>query len=225
MEGIQCGTLNLTKAFLQPYFLKCHFRLLHYKSKDITDVVFVNCKLIHSLIDGSGTVKMFHCIVLDHGNLMGSPAMSQFVNCMYRGYLEYSHRCSFTNCIIEDKSSGSLFPVETTVMNSLTITENTNPYEQMQASQIECSRVDKESFTTVFKYYKGDNDTDDETFELTDEAKTIYLGTDGTEIGLYGGQYPYDTTPRYPVITKMNVAKQTTTDDKLSVDIEVSATE
>ena len=42
---------------------------------------------------------------------------------------------------------------------------------------------------------------------------------------MYGGVLPYNSTPSYPQITKMNVANKTTADGKLSVEIEVSAAE
>jgi hypothetical protein len=61
------------------------------------------------------------------------------------------------------------------------------------------------------------------TFELTDEAKAKFLGTDSTEVGWYGGVLPYTSIPSYPRITKMNVANKSTADGKLSVEIEVSA--
>ena len=78
------------------------------------------------------------------------------------------------------------------------------------------------SYAEIFKSFTGTY-SDAETFELTDEAKTKYLGTDGTQIGLHGGLMPYTSIPSYPRITKMNVASKTTADGKLSVDIEVSA--
>lgn len=59
-------------------------------------------------------------------------------------------------------------------------------------------------------------------YQLTDQAKQ-YLGSDGTEVGLYGGTLPFDPTPTNPQITKFNVAPKTTADGKLSVDIEVNA--
>ena len=76
----------------------------------------------------------------------------------------------------------------------------------------------------MFKSFTGSY-SDNQTFELTDAAKAKYLGTDGTEVGMHGGVLPYDTTPSYPQITKMNVASKTTADGKLSVEIEVSAAE
>ena len=66
---------------------------------------------------------------------------------------------------------------------------------------------------------------DDEMFELTDAAKTTYLGTDGKEVGLYGGSIPYEEDPTTPQITKCNVASKSTADGKLSVEIEVKAAE
>ena len=67
--------------------------------------------------------------------------------------------------------------------------------------------------------------TDNETFELTEEAQAQYLGLDGTQVGIYGGNMPFDATPTNPQITKCNVASKSTADGKLSVDIEVRAAE
>ena len=53
----------------------------------------------------------------------------------------------------------------------------------------------------------------------------ILRNADGTEIGMHGGVLPYDTTPSYPQITRMNVANKKTADGKLSVDIEVAGAE
>ena len=75
--------------------------------------------------------------------------------------------------------------------------------------------------TTLFKTFKGTYD-DNENFELKDTAKKNYLGTDGKEVGIYGGSLPFDPVPSNPQITKCNVAAKSTADGKLSVDIEVN---
>jgi hypothetical protein len=62
-------------------------------------------------------------------------------------------------------------------------------------------------------------------YELTNEAKTEYVGQDGKEMGIYGGNLPFETRILSPQITKCNVAAKTTADGKLSVDIEVKAAE
>lgn len=80
------------------------------------------------------------------------------------------------------------------------------------------------NFADVFKTYRGTYN-DDENFELTENAKTNFKGIDGTEIGIYGGNMPYSTTPTNPQITKCNVAAKSTADGKLSVDITVNGAE
>ena len=60
---------------------------------------------------------------------------------------------------------------------------------------------------------------------LTEEAKAEFIGQDDTELGIYGGNLPYDNHILSPQITKCNVAAKTTADGKLSVDIEVKAAE
>lgn len=70
----------------------------------------------------------------------------------------------------------------------------------------------------VFEESNAEND-------LTEEAKTEYLGVDNTPVGIFGGQLPFNTTNPYPYISMMNVAPVTTADGKLSVEVEVKAAE
>ena len=85
------------------------------------------------------------------------------------------------------------------------------------------------SVSSVFKTYNAAASstyiTDLYDFKLTDEAAAKYLGNDGTQVGIYGGNLPYDENPTIPQITKCNVASKSTADGKLSVDIEVKAAE
>ena len=73
-------------------------------------------------------------------------------------------------------------------------------------------------YEATFKSFTG-NYSDTESFEMTDEGKAKYLGTDGTEIGLYGGMKPYSSRPSYPLITTMTVGNATDTEGQLSVTI------
>lgn len=58
------------------------------------------------------------------------------------------------------------------------------------------------------------------TYQLTEEAATTYLGTDGTQVGIYGGTYPYETTPDYPLVKRLDVIGSHK-DGKLNVKINV----
>lgn len=57
-------------------------------------------------------------------------------------------------------------------------------------------------------------------YHLTAEASQNYKGTDGTEVGIYGGAYPYDITPDYPLVKNIEV-KGIHENGKLSVKINV----
>lgn len=70
--------------------------------------------------------------------------------------------------------------------------------------------------TTVFK-------KESTVYELTDEKAKSWLGNDGTQVGMHGGNLPFDAVPSNPQITKFTVSPKTTADGKLSVDIEVKA--
>lgn len=58
-------------------------------------------------------------------------------------------------------------------------------------------------------------------FELKYPAK--YVGTDGTEVGLHGGLYPWNKIPCTPRITKSEIDATTSVDGKLKVSITAEA--
>jgi hypothetical protein len=65
--------------------------------------------------------------------------------------------------------------------------------------------------------------SDSETYELTEESKTAYLGTDGRQVGVYGGDVPFTDVPTNPQITQRNIAPRSTPEGKLHVSIKVEA--
>ena len=71
----------------------------------------------------------------------------------------------------------------------------------------------------IFKSFTGSN-FGMETYELTDEAKAKYKGADGTQVGIYGGKYPFNPIPSTAQVKKFDV-QTTTTDGKLNVKINV----
>ena len=77
----------------------------------------------------------------------------------------------------------------------------------------------------VFKTFRVKGYNEEEAFELLDDVKNKYLGTDSTQIGIHGGSYPYSSITTNPQITKCIVAPRSTADGKLSIDIEVKAGE
>lgn len=119
------------------------------------------------------------------------------------------------NCIILSSTSSDYLSSTNSAWNCVAAGTNKSIFTSLSGSA--CQNC-KYAGIDIFKDGNSYND-------LTDEAKAKYLGTDGTPVGMYGGVMPFNQIPTYPRITKMNVANRTTADGKLSVEIEVSATE
>lgn len=61
----------------------------------------------------------------------------------------------------------------------------------------------------------------DKTFELKYPDK--YIGTDGTQVGLHGGNYPWNKIPCIPRITESDIDTRTSADGKLKIYIKAEA--
>lgn len=115
------------------------------------------------------------------------------------GYYKFNSASQFTNCII---SGQDIFHQDKLFNNC-----------QNENSEF---RAMGQLFKTCTNY----EELTDDTYELTDEAKTL-LSTDGTtERGIYGGTAPYSSVVTYPRFTTFNVAEKAV-DGKLSVEIAV----
>ena len=119
---------------------------------------------------------------------------------------------------------------------------NNTSYDQINPSYggtaYNCISVGKEIFSgqiitanktvdlplsSIFKTYDGSGISLDQRFELTDSASTVFLGGDGTQVGIYGGVFPFNPDPSYPVISKFEVSNKTDADGKIRVRVEVES--
>ncbi|MBR4066006.1 MAG: hypothetical protein IKJ97_04560 [Bacteroidaceae bacterium] len=188
---------------------------------------FIN-SYIRSIYKQSSNSIFTNCII--HNNA------SSFYN--HNGVKYYSSlssltNCTFYNCIFigttNEGSNYNTFKVGNLVYNCIATglyADNIKTssayytFNNINNSTNHCIQ----SMSSVFKSFTGKY-MDNETFELVEDIKTKYTGTDGTEIGIHGGSLPFFPTPTNPQITKCNVASRSTADGKLSVDIEVKAGE
>ena len=120
-------------------------------------------------------------------------ARAIFKNSIIFDVLSLDEKCSFYNCMLPEK-----FRLD------------------LQGNW----REEKISKTLFGRDNISYNDTS--MYELTEEAKKIYLGTDGTQIGIYGGSQPFSTKLTIPRVVKRNIAGKTE-EGKLKVNIEVEA--
>ena len=243
MEGIYMnGTVTYKGTVKNAQFLKCRFNGLSYNSGKLTNTTFIHCRFADFChIAANSNAYFINCVV---NRLRQNETTSnlEMDNCFVKfecystsdAHMPYLCRNTyFKNCVLAYNTSSSFgsylsLPSTCTAYNCVGIGKYNNIFANIQSKNTTNTWVG-DACASVFKTYQDYNSnsilSDSETFELTDEAKTKYLGIDGTQVGLYGGSLVYNEHPTTPQITKCNVAAKSTADGKLSVDIEVKAAE
>lgn len=231
MEGIyHNGRITYTKA-TRPMFIKCRFIDFYYYSSGstLTDATFMHCKFIGDNINLAGSGAIINSI------LNYDPRISNFTitNCIILEDDQSITNSTLTNCIIGVYNS----PMESSNLALNCIGFANGMYSSYDGADIfdnlpsnTTNRVvSKESIFATYYFALSEENSgfaipDSEWFTLSETGKT-YLGNDGKEVGIYGGNMPFDPRTTTPQITKCNVAAKSTADGKLSVDIEVRGIE
>ena len=206
-----------SSGYLMQYaqFINCYFDW--YSMSDVSHhVQFTNCyvKIQISVCTNEHNISFVNSIVYLRGTgtietvLAINSIFYYFNNSGWFTEASASSSCLFTNCveIIPVGYSGELFANQ---MNNTT-------------------NISMEGFPSVFETFIGTYGTNfseliNERFILKSDFASSFLGNDGTEVGIHGGQAPYNPRPNYMVLKQCNVAGQSTIDNKLSVEIQVVA--
>ena len=229
MEGIyHNGKIyaNASNAILQ----KCRFGTIsfsNHKEQNVNSLICINCYITDKMAMAPyGSAKYINCVINNPSNIChyqlgwtllveyGS-SVTEFTNCIILGDITDIYRSYLQNSILNTNKT-----LNNTNMASYcvgyTSDGNGSPFANL-STQATNKVLTQEQVEALFK---------PETFyELTDAAKAEYIGIDEKEVGIYGGNLPYETRILSPQITKCNVAAKTTAYGKLSVDIEVKAAE
>lgn len=222
LEGIYSNfRITYSTVLKNARFLKCRlYSILPFSSDVILkDASFIHCRIANEIsLPENSSASCINSVISRPTGKSSTTSNFEFVNCVVYNInsVQYS---SFKNCIVYNTSYMSS---NCTSHNSVGV-----GYADMFKYAPNATNRNVSDITTLFKTYKGTSleKLDDERFELTDAAQSTYLGSDDTQVGIYGGALPYDPVPTNPQITKCNVAAKSTADGKLSVDIEVSTAE
>lgn len=193
-------------------FTKCTFNSTYrtFYGGALINVTFVQCHLKVVSHHDNSDVSYVNCCIEDGST--GSDTSVSFLNCTITdfGYDPFDN-CTFINCVLNKERDELGWADEDNVVdNCLGAHPGSREVWQRAKNSVLVH-------TNIFK--------EGTFYELTDEAKALITSNDGTEIGMYGGQYPYNPIPDGPRITKFNVASKSSADNKLSVDVEVSSAE
>ena len=239
MEGLYVNENVTYKGTLKnAQFLKCRFNGLGYSNGKITNTSFIHCRFAnYCQIAANSNASFINCVVngiqtVSSSNIEMANCFVHFTSTNYDTTPKNCLNTYFKNCILTYNyytSSSNYLPTSCTAYNCIGLgTQGYNIFSNIAYKNNTNTWIGA-SGTSVFKTYKDFNTTnlisDSEAFELTDEAKAKYLGVDGTQVGIHGGNLPYNEQPSTPQITKCNVAAKSTADGKLSVEIEVKAAE
>lgn len=219
LEGISSENTMTLRGTNGTQFIKCKFYDVNFVANygSLENCTFVHCYVSNSF--GALYNTSFTAISTyfkKKANFYGSSCMFNLNNCIIEvSDSYYLSSTSLKNCIIiytgsEKNPKYPTFNNNTSAYNTLWYGEVTeNPF----------GTTASEHFNSVMS--SSEKLFEDDTFGKLTTAAKKYLGADGTEVGIYGGNLPFDATPTNPQITKFNVASKTTADGKLSVDIEV----
>lgn len=216
-------------------FVKCEFN----KGWDGTttstvpkfkDVTFLNCVIRNNEAITGNSIKggdiLFVNSIIDYLNCYNDVTSTYIFNCFLYGNLSNLNNCMIYNSVLSSSmylSAAVYLPSSATAYNCVAgyYSSSTNSTNQSYFSICHGSGNTVISATDggIVSILNGDTDT---YYDLTDEAAAKYLGTDHTQVGLYGGVNPFSAIPNYPRIKKFIVASKPTADGKLDVDIEVS---
>lgn len=175
------------------------------------NVDIVNCWIVGELNSGSSRLTAI-------GSYIKTPNRSTentFINCVLANATGSDYAYStYKNCILTNiNGSFPYLPSSAVAYNCIAINNNE------VFKNIANTTNSVKTYADIFKTYTGTY-SEDENFELTNEAASTYLGMDGTQVGIYGGTMPFDPTPSNPQVTKFEV-DSSTANGKLTVKINV----
>ena len=193
-----------------------------------TGVEFLKCRLEGFAING-GIVLFTHCKINNYFETRQTTDEDAYY---FRNSIIYSignfwsrgvYGCHYTNCVsyyVYSNSNGlypelrncifinpSSIPTHTYHCVALSdVVSATKTYDGL-FGKLKNTTNKMASTAEVFKAYtSGDTySMDQDQYVLTDEAKTKFLGDDGTQVGIYGGSNPFTTVPSNPRIMNFSV--------------------
>lgn len=150
-----------------------------------------------------------NCFIYWTRDYGGMPKTSSFTNCVCTGEFDIAADVSYdarNNLVLSNVGQSSPFNYTYNAVNYVATSD-----------VFKCNSSD---FFTIAgdinNWFVGDFD-----FSLTDEAASQYVGTDGTQVGIYGGNMPFTPVVSNPRIVKCEVDSETSPEGKLNVNIEV----
>lgn len=204
---------------INPTFVRCSFDIIHWRNYNTENAQFINCRINHYNSCNMHNTTFHNCIIWDcRDGYSGDSADNTII--AYNSYISLrQHHSNLTayNCILnKDEAGTDIMFGNSVAYNCIQIA-----YGNMIETGYNCWRYSE--VVDVFETYIDESDYEwtTEPLILKDEIIEQCLGTDGTQVGIYGGAAPYNARPIYMVPNRSTVDQQSTPEGKLNVHIEV----
>ena len=197
---------------------KCFFESIG----NVKNAQIINCIILSGSVDPDveSSNTFVNCIVKDISYVNSTvgpvhylPTYSNCINCILIGKERTSSDYGLhNNCIIINPNGGQT--LHRVSLNSILIgfTGASSPASSGNVVM---------SLSDVFENWDGETlSTDLETYVLKSSVSNSILGLDGSEVGIFGGVIPFDWTPTYSVIKRLDVPNTPDENGMLNIDVE-----
>lgn len=235
LEGLYSDDIITVEDHLQTAsFVKCRFGRFQFGERNLAtsnDCLFIQCKIAGWLapgeycerlsIDNSIVNNLWHTgekSVMNVRNSVliniSSIIVATFENCIIRRICLIGNYCEWWY------GNPNGYQQRLNPLSSSYHCMYGNPDAIVNLATKENNWSDANYANILFGIDQENEYSDIYLYKLTDESKMNYLGTDGKEIGIYGGISPFSTILTTPCVVKKDIATKTT-DGKLKVNIKV----
>lgn len=227
MEGISVvnSSLYIDKAY-NPQLIKCKLysvvspssyregNSVCYPAKIFVNATFIDCNITNISGLDNTTNNSFNFV---NSVVQDLPLSNVF---SYNSYIILGSSSSYNNLyaynsIVEGYSSTSAGGIGSTslLQNCIAIRNGSN-YVDLLKNMSPYNNTNMQVMTGL-EVFENEG-----FYILKEEIANSFLGDDGTEVGIYGGLYPYNTKPNYMVVKRYDVADKSV-NDELGVEIEI----
>lgn len=228
LEGVNCANYMYYNKIRNPQFVKCFFNHIYYY--EITygameNATFINCVIYsfgnsgnYSSGKGYAQNTTFVNSVIMNMSCEGTPSLINCVAGLHNSYVSYVGvansilYCSYTGAYSSNSAVNSIGINTNSSYNYFSIPDYLPGFYNLR---------NYHNYEDVFKFFRGTFNDNQINLELQDSIATTFLGTDGTQVGIYGGQAPFDPSVRSPLIKNINVAQRPNAEGKLEVEVEI----
>ena len=236
MEGIynNSGTVVIRKAY-NAQFVKTYFMTINHYYNDNgwkygteMNSTYINCIIRNFKHDNNDYNTTAHNTRFVNSAILALSSLGnpQIINCVanLNNSTTSLNRASIENSILycNDYTPSSSSNIDANYITSyysigINTYNNSVYYKSTPANN---HLMNSSSYGNVFESFSGSSSAT--SFKLKESVATTFLDENGGQIGMYGGQMPFDPKVRNPLIGKVTVAPTTTSDGKLEVDIQLN---